>query len=223
MFYLDFLDYQIVGSSPESVISADGKKLEVIPIAGTRPRGSNEEEDQSISRSLLNDPKENAEHVMLVDLARNDVGRVAEYGTVNVEDFRTIEKYSHVIHIISRVHANLRGDKDAVDAFLSAFPAGTVSGAPKIRAMEIINELEPDKRGYYAGAIGYFDFNGNMDMAIAIRTLLARQSTLYFQAGAGIVADSQPDLEYRETISKSEALRKSIEMAKGGIHDFVHR
>jgi anthranilate synthase component 1 len=223
MFYLDFIDYQIIGSSPESVISSKDQELEIIPIAGTRPRGDNSEEDEAHVKSLLADPKENAEHIMLVDLARNDMGRISEYGSVEVSNFKTIEKYSHVMHIISRVHGKLKKDKTSVDAFRSAFPAGTVSGAPKIRAMEIIHELEPDKRGFYAGAIGYFNHGGNMDMAIAIRTMLAKDAKIFYQAGAGIVADSVPDTEYQETLNKGRALRKAIEQATGGFYDFIHR
>jgi len=223
MFYLDFVDYQIIGSSPESVISAKNRKLEIIPIAGTKPRGNNADEDAQYSESLLADPKEIAEHVMLVDLARNDMGKVSDYGSVETSDFKTIEKYSHVMHIISKVHGKLKKDKSSVDAFKSAFPAGTVSGAPKIRAMEIIHGLEPDKRGFYAGAIGYFDHSGNMDMAIAIRTMLAKEGKIFYQAGAGIVADSVPESEYQETLNKGHALRKAIEQATGGFYDFIHR
>jgi anthranilate synthase component 1 len=223
MFYLDFIDYQIIGSSPESVISSKDRELEIIPIAGTRPRGENSQEDEAHVKSLLADPKETAEHVMLVDLARNDMGRISEYGSVKVSNFKTIEKYSHVMHIISRVHGKLKKDKTSVDAFRSAFPAGTVSGAPKIRAMEIIHELEPDKRGFYAGAIGYFNHGGNMDMAIAIRTMLAKDGKIFYQAGAGIVADSVPESEYQETLNKGRVLRKAIEQATGGFYDFIHR
>jgi anthranilate synthase component 1 len=159
---------------------------------------------------------------MLVDLARNDMGRISEFGTVKVSNFKSIEKYSHVMHIISRVHGKLKADHTSVDAFRSAFPAGTVSGAPKIRAMEIIHELEHEKRGFYAGAIGYFDHSGNMDMAIAIRTMLAKDGKIYYQAGAGIVADSDPETEYQETLNKGHALRQAIEQATGGFNDFVH-
>ena len=223
LFFLDFHDFQLIGSSPEPLIRVENKDAEIIPIAGTRPRGNTPEEDKALSENLLKDPKELAEHVMLVDLARNDMARVSEYGSVEVNDFQTIESYSHVMHIISRVNGKLEAQYDAVDAFKAAFPAGTVSGAPKIRAMEIINDLEPEKRGYYAGAIGYFDYNGNMDMCIAIRTLLAKNNTIYFQAGAGIVADSDPATEYQETINKGNALRSAIEQASGGIDDFIHR
>lgn len=223
MFYLDLIDYQIIGSSPESVISSKNRQLEIIPIAGTRPRGQDANEDEQNVNSLLKDPKEIAEHIMLVDLARNDMSKVSDYGTVNVSDFKTIEKYSHVMHIISKVHGKLRSDKTSVDAFRSAFPAGTVSGAPKIRAMEIIHKFEPDKRGFYAGAIGYFDYSGNMDMAIAIRTMLAKDAKIFYQAGAGIVADSIPEKEYQETLNKGFALRQAIEQATGGFYDFSHR
>jgi anthranilate synthase component 1 len=222
MFFLDFHDYQLIGSSPEPLLRVENGEAEIIPIAGTRPRGKTQQEDELLSKSLLNDPKELAEHVMLVDLARNDMGRVSEFGSVRVDDFQTIEKYSHVIHIISRVKGKLASRYDAVDAFKAAFPAGTVSGAPKIRAMEIINAMEPEKREFYAGAIGYFDYSGNMDMCIAIRTLLAKNHKLYFQAGAGIVADSIPEKEYQETINKGGALKSAIEIASGGIHDFIY-
>ena len=223
LFFLDFLDYQLIGSSPEPLIRVENREAEIIPIAGTRPRGNSLEEDRALSESLLKDPKELAEHVMLVDLARNDMARVSEHGSVKVNDFRTIESYSHVMHIISRVNGKLKPPCDTVDAFKAAFPAGTVSGAPKIRAMEIINDLEKQKRGYYAGAIGYFDYSGNMDMCIAIRTLLAKNNKIYFQAGAGIVADSDPATEYQETINKGNALKSAIEQAAGGINGFIHR
>jgi anthranilate synthase component 1 len=222
MFYLDFLDFQLIGSSPEPLIRVENQEAEIIPIAGTRPRGKTPADDDLLAENLLNDPKELAEHVMLVDLARNDMGRVSKHGTVKVFDFQTIERYSHVMHIISRVKGTLRENFDAVDAFCASFPAGTVSGAPKIRAMEIINHLEPEKRGFYAGAIGYFDYGGNMDMCIAIRTLLAKNGKLYFQAGAGIVADSVPETEYFETINKGNALTSAITAASGGLHDFMH-
>ncbi len=222
LFYLDFVDFQLIGSSPEPLIRVENNNAEIIPIAGTRPRGQNHQEDEELARELLNDPKELAEHVMLVDLARNDMGRFAKYGSVHVKDFQTIERYSHVMHIISRVHGTLDHNNDAVEALKASFPAGTVSGAPKIRAMEIINELEPEKRGFYAGSIGYFDYSGNMDMCIAIRTMLAKDGKIYFQAGAGIVADSIPEKEYYETINKGNALKSAIQQASGGLHDFVH-
>ena len=223
MFYLDFRDYQAIGSSPEPLIRAHDKNLEVIPIAGTRHRSDDPEKDKALAEDLLNDPKELAEHVMLVDLARNDIGRIAEYGTVKVQDFKTIQRYSHVMHIISRVVGKLKSGFSVIDAFRSAFPAGTVSGAPKIRAMEIINELEPEKRGIYSGAVGYFDFRGNMDMCIAIRTLVANKERLFYQAGAGIVADSNPESEYQETVNKTGALRRAIQEADGGINDLIYR
>ena len=223
MFYLDFLDYQVIGSSPEPLIRAQDNDLEIIPIAGTRQRGKDKNEDEEIAKDLLNDPKELAEHVMLVDLGRNDLGRISEYGSVKVSDFETVQKYSHVMHIISRVNSKLRPGLTVVDAFKSAFPAGTVSGAPKIRAMEIINELEPEKRGIYSGAIGYFNYGGNMDLCIAIRTLIASKNRMYYQAGAGIVADSIPENEYQETLNKCKALRRAVEQAAGGINDFIYR
>ncbi|MDO9548683.1 MAG: anthranilate synthase component I [Candidatus Marinimicrobia bacterium] len=223
MFYLDFLDYQVIGSSPEPIIRAEDGELEIIPLAGTRQRGEDKNEDEALAENLLKDPKELAEHVMLVDLARNDVGRISEYGSVKVKDFKTIQKYSHVMHIISRVTGKLRKGLTVVDAFKSAFPAGTVSGAPKIRAMEIINELEPQKRGIYAGAIGYFNYGGNMDLCIGIRTIVASRDRMYYQAGAGIVADSIPENEYQETLNKCKALRRAIEQADGGINDFIYR
>ncbi|MEJ2543752.1 MAG: anthranilate synthase component I [Calditrichaceae bacterium] len=223
MFYLDFRDYQAIGSSPEPLIRAHDRNLEVIPIAGTRHRHENPEKDKALAEDLLNDPKELAEHVMLVDLARNDIGRIAEYGTVKVHDFKTIQRYSHVMHIISRVVGKLKAGYSVIDAFKSAFPAGTVSGAPKIRAMEILNELEPEKRGIYSGAVGYFDFRGNMDMCIAIRTLVANKERLFYQAGAGIVADSNPENEYQETVNKTGALRRAIQEADGGINDLIYR
>lgn len=223
MFYLDFLDYQIIGSSPEPLIRAQDNELEIIPIAGTRPRGESQTEDDQLAEELLNDPKELAEHVMLVDLARNDLGRIAKYGSIKVYDFKTIQKYSHVMHIISRVQGQLRPGLNVLDAFKAAFPAGTVSGAPKIRAMEIINEIEPEKRGVYSGAIGYFNYGGNMDLCIGIRTIVASKERMYYQAGAGIVADSNPASEYQETLNKCKALRRAIEQANGGINDFIHR
>jgi len=223
MFYLDFLDYQVIGSSPEPLIRAEDNELEIIPIAGTRQRGKDKAEDNELAQELLNDPKELAEHVMLVDLARNDIGRISRYGSVKVTDFKTIQKYSHVMHIISRVHGKLRPGLTVVDAFKAAFPAGTVSGAPKIRAMEIINELEPEKRGIYSGAIGYFNYGGNMDLCIAIRTIVAGKERMYYQAGAGIVADSIPANEYQETLNKCQALRRAIEQAAGGINDLISR
>ena len=223
MFYLDMREYQIIGSSPEPLIRTKDDELEIIPIAGTRWRGKNKKEDDKLADDLLNDPKEIAEHIMLVDLARNDLGRISEFGSVKIHDFKTIQRYSHVMHIISRVTGKLKKGLSVIDAFKSAFPAGTVSGAPKIRAMEIINELEPEKRGIYAGAVGYFDYRGNMDMCIAIRTLVARKGELFYQAGAGIVADSDPEKEYMETVNKTKALRMAIQSADGGLNDLIYR
>lgn len=223
LYYLDFAEFQVIGSSPEPLIRAEKNNLEIIPIAGTRPRGSSRKEDNQLAESLLSDPKELAEHIMLVDLARNDMGRVSKYGSVKVSDFKTIERYSHVMHIISRVNGELKEGFTSVDAFKSAFPAGTVSGAPKIRAIEIIHELEPQKRGIYSGAVGYFDYSGNMDMCIAIRTIVAKDNRMYLQAGAGIVADSVAENEYEETVNKALVLRRAIEKAAEGIDDFIYR
>lgn len=222
MFYLDFGSFQLVGASPEPLIRGTDRNLEIIPIAGTRPRGNTPEEDVNLERELLQDSKERAEHVMLVDLARNDLARVSEYGSVHVEEFATVERYSHVMHIISRVRSVLRRNLSPIDAFKAAFPAGTVSGAPKVRAMEIIDELEVEKRSFYAGAAGYFGFGGTMDLCIAIRTLLACGNRLYIQAGAGIVADSVPEREYRETLNKMQALKVAVEKAGENVHDLVH-
>ena len=217
MFYLDFREYQVIGSSPEPLIRAFDNELEIVPIAGTRKRGADPDEDNALADDLLNDPKELAEHVMLVDLARNDLGRISEYGSVKVQDFKTIQKYSHVMHIISHVKGQLKPGLTAVDAFESSFPAGTVSGAPKIRAMEIIHELEPERRGIYAGSVGYFDYGGNMDMCIAIRTMFIKNKKVYVQAGAGIVKDSQPEREYVETVNKAKGMLKAIENAYKGL------
>ena len=191
----------------------------VRPIAGTRPRGQNEEEDQKLEHDLLNDPKELAEHLMLIDLGRNDVGRVAELGTVQVTEQMIIEYYSHVMHIVSNVTGKLKPGKSAIDVLRATFPAGTVSGAPKIRAMEIIDELEPVKRGVYAGAVGYLSWAGNMDTAIAIRTALIKDKTLHVQVGAGIVADSIPRREWEETMNKGRAIFRAVSMAERGLND----
>ena len=217
MYYLALGDLTIVGASPEVLVRVEGSQIELRPIAGTRPRGKTEEEDAFYVKDLLNDPKEIAEHVMLVDLGRNDVGRVSQMGSVVVPEFLTIEKYSHVMHIVSDVRGALQPGKSSFDVLKACFPAGTVSGAPKVRAMEIIEELEPYKRGPYAGAVGYFSFSGNMDFCIVIRTLLIKNGTVYFQAGAGIVADSQPDNELQETVNKARALVKALQMVKEGI------
>ncbi|NOX38683.1 MAG: anthranilate synthase component I [Calditrichaeota bacterium] len=216
LFFLDFGDFQLIGSSPEMLVRQEGNEIELVPIAGTRHRGRTPEEDESIARELKADPKELAEHMMLVDLARNDVGRVAQPGSVRVDDLCTVERYSHVMHIISRVYGTVAASASLVDTFRAVFPAGTVSGAPKIRAMEIIDELEPEKRSFYAGSVGYFDFTGRMNHCITIRTILARSPYLYLQAGAGIVADSHPEKEYQETLHKIRALQQAITIATGG-------
>ena len=217
MYYLTFDDLIIVGASPEVLVRVEGEQIELRPIAGTRPRGKDEDEDESLKQELLNDPKEIAEHVMLVDLGRNDVGRVSQMGTVVVPEFLIVEKYSHVMHIVSDVRGTLQPRRDSFDVFKACFPAGTVSGAPKVRAMQIIEELESSQRGPYAGAVGYFSFSGNMDFCIVIRTLLIKNNTVYFQAGAGIVADSQPENEFKETVSKAKALVKALQMVKEGM------
>ena len=219
MFFFDFgiVDDEplfIVGSSPEMFVRFDGHTASLRPIAGTRPRGADPEADASLAADLLADPKERAEHVMLVDLGRNDLGRVCEYGTIKVSDFFTIERYSHVMHIVSHVEGTLRRGLTAFDLVRAAFPAGTVSGAPKVRAMEIISELESDARNAYAGMIGYFGFDGAMDTCLAIRTMVARGNTFTVQAGAGIVADSDPATEYQETVNKASAMLKAIEIAE---------
>jgi anthranilate synthase component 1 len=217
MYYLALGDLTIVGASPEVLVRVENGHIELRPIAGTRPRGKTEEEDAFFVKDLLSDPKEIAEHVMLVDLGRNDVGRVSKMGTVTVPEFLTVEKYSHVMHIVSDVRGTLQPGKSSFDVLKACFPAGTVSGAPKVRAMEIIEELEPYKRGPYAGAVGYFSFSGNMDFCIVIRTLLVKNGMVYFQAGAGIVADSQPDNELQETVNKARALVKALQMVREGI------
>ncbi|MDP6361528.1 MAG: anthranilate synthase component I family protein, partial [Planctomycetota bacterium] len=204
-------------TSPEVLVRLEGNEVEVRPIAGTRPRGITEEEDLALGEELLKDEKERAEHIMLVDLGRNDLGRIADIGSVHVNEQMVIERYSHVMHIVSNVKANLKKGMDSYDVLRATFPAGTVSGAPKIRAMEIIDELEPNRRGPYAGAVGYFSFSGNMDTAIAIRTLVIKNNRAYLGVGAGIVADSDPDREYEETMNKGKALLKAIEMAERGL------
>ncbi|AWB45007.1 anthranilate synthase component I [Paenibacillus sp. CAA11] len=214
MYYLKMDDEVIVGTSPEALVKVENGRIETRPIAGTRPRGATEEEDRRLEEELLQDEKERAEHLMLVDLGRNDLGRVAEFGTVKCEQFMEIERYSHVMHIVSAVAGRLRQDKDFFDAFLSCLPAGTVSGAPKLRAMQIIAELEQEARGPYAGAIGYLGFSGNMDSCITIRTILFKQGKAYVQAGAGIVWDSEPEKEYEETVNKAKALLKAIRTAE---------
>jgi anthranilate synthase component 1 len=221
--YMFFLDLggepatHLIGSSPEILVGLQERTAEVRPIAGTRPRGKDEAEDKVLEADLLADPKERAEHVMLVDLGRNDLGRVCEYGTVQVEDLLTVERYSHVIHLVSKVTGQLRAEMDAYALMRATFPAGTVSGAPKVRAMEIIEDLEGVRRGCYAGAVGYFGFNGNMDTCIAIRTILMRGNVAYLQAGGGVVADSDPRREWEETLHKAGALSEAIRMAELGL------
>jgi len=213
LFYLDFDDFAFVGSSPEVLVRVQDGTAELLPIAGTRPRGKTTEEDLALEKELLNDPKEIAEHVMLVDLGRNDLSRVCKSGSVKPVRSQVIERYSHVMHIVSDLRGQLESGKTAVDALMKSFPAGTVSGAPKIRAMEIIDELEPTKRGPYAGAVGYFDFSGNMDTCIAIRTMVVANNKVYIQAGAGIVADSDPEKEFEETRNKAGALVEALSVA----------
>lgn len=214
MFYLDFQDFQLIGSSPEMLVRLEGRSAETRPIAGTMPRGSSEEEDKAIIADLLADPKERAEHIMLVDLGRNDLGRVCRFGTVKVASYMTTEKYSHVIHIVSSVVGELKEDYDSYSLLRACFPAGTLSGAPKIRAMEIIAELEKIRRGPYGGAVGYFGFGGNMDTCITIRTIVMKGNTVYLQGGAGIVADSEPEREYQESLKKMQVLREAIRLAE---------
>ncbi|ASA22919.1 anthranilate synthase component I [Paenibacillus donghaensis] len=214
MYYLKMDEEIIVGTSPEALVKVDGSRVETRPIAGTRPRGDNEAMDRALAAELLEDEKERAEHLMLVDLGRNDLGRVSKFGTVTCDSFMEIEKYSHVMHMVSNVSGELDENKDFFDAFLSCMPAGTVSGAPKLRAMEIIAELEHEARGAYAGAIGYLGFSGNMDSCITIRTIIFRKGRAYVQAGAGIVWDSVPEKEYEETVNKAKAMLKAIRMAE---------
>ncbi len=213
MYLLDFGDVKIIGSSPEILVKVDGQKVTVRPIAGTRPRGRNIVEDEALAREMVNDEKERAEHLMLVDLGRNDVGRVSRFGSVEVTEFFGVEKYSHVQHIISNVNGMLDDGLDSFDALKAAFPAGTVSGAPKVRAMQIIEELEGSRRGIYAGCVGYFSFNGDMDFAITIRTVVLEKGKAYVQSGAGVVADSDPEKEYYETVNKGRGMIKALEQA----------
>ncbi len=217
MFFLRCGDTVVTGASPEVMVRKEGNRVELRPIAGTRPRGKTQEEDSRLSDELLKDPKELAEHVMLVDLGRNDLGRVCKTGSVEVSELMVIERYSHVMHIVSNVRGKLLSDKDAFDLVRATFPAGTLSGAPKIRAMEIIDELEPACRGIYGGAVGYISFCGNMDLAIAIRTLVVKDGKVHLQAGAGIVADSDPVAEWHETLNKAMAVRKAIKIAEDGL------
>ena len=217
MYFLNLGEFQIVGSSPEILTRLEDGKVTVRPIAGTRRRGGSEEEDRALEAELLSDPKELAEHLMLIDLGRNDTGRVAQIGSVKLTEKMIVERYSHVMHIVSNVTGDLRPGMTAIDVLRATFPAGTVSGAPKIRAMEIIDELEPVKRGVYSGAVGYLSWNGNMDTAIAIRTAVIKDDTLHIQAGAGIVADSQPQLEWEETMNKGRAVFRAVELAEAGL------
>jgi anthranilate synthase component 1 len=217
LFYLDLDDLALVGSSPEVLVRAQDGTAEVLPIAGTRPRGEDDAEDDALAEELLGDAKERAEHLMLVDLGRNDLGRVCQYDTVKVDRYAYIERYSHVMHIVSSVTGTLAPDRSSMDALAACFPAGTVSGAPKVRAMEIIDDLEPSRRGVYAGAVGYVDFSGTLDTCIAIRTMVVTDQTAYVQAGAGIVADSDPAREFEETRDKAAALRQALRVASDGL------
>ena len=216
MYFLRLGDFQVVGSSPEVLVRLEEGRIDLRPIAGTRPRGQSDAEDLALEQELLSDPKERAEHIMLVDLGRNDVGRVAEVGSVTVSELMTVERYSHVMHIVSNIKGTLAEGYDAFDLLRACFPAGTVTGAPKIRAMEIIEELERVRRGPYAGAVGYFGFSGNMDTCITIRTVVITDGTAHVQVGAGIVADSDPEREYEETMNKAKGMLKAIEMAESG-------
>ncbi|MFN3813403.1 MAG: anthranilate synthase component I [Aquificaceae bacterium] len=214
MYYLDLGHIKIIGSSPEVLVRLEEGKVETRPIAGTRKRGQTQEKDERLEKELLKDEKERAEHLMLVDLARNDIGKVSKPGSVRVEDFMRIERYSHVMHMVSDVSGDLKDGLDALDVLRATFPAGTVSGAPKVRAMQIIEELEPERRGIYAGSVGYLSFQGNMDMAIAIRTAVLRGNEVFVQAGCGVVADSDPKMEWLESVNKAKALIKAVQMAE---------
>jgi len=213
MYFLEFGDFQIAGASPEPLLKVNGDIVEIRPIAGTSPRGGTEEEDRHLAEQLISDPKERAEHVMLVDLARNDIGREAQYGSVNVEELMVVETYSHVMHIVSRVTGRLKEGLGSLDVMRSALPAGTLSGAPKVRAMQIIDEMEPVKRCSYGGAVGYLSFNGDLDTAIHIRTALIKDGQIHIQAGGGTVADADPEYEYRESVNKAKAMFRAVEMA----------
>ncbi|MGE5810110.1 MAG: anthranilate synthase component I [Ignavibacteria bacterium] len=215
MYFLEFEnDFTVIGTSPEDLLKVKNRRAQVLPIAGTRKRGKNIEEDSRLEEKLTNDPKERAEHVMLVDLGRNDLGRVCKYGSVKVIESMKVQKYSHVMHMVSKVEGDLAEDKDSIDALMACFPAGTVTGAPKIRAIQLIDEYEKSARNVYAGAVGYFDFSGNLDMCIAIRTLFAKGDDIYWQAGAGIVADSRPELEAKEIRNKSAAMINALKYAE---------
>ncbi len=213
MYFLDFGDFQLAGASPEPLVRITGRRVETRPIAGTYPRGASEEEDRRRAQELLRDPKERAEHVMLVDLGRNDLGRVCEYGSVQVDELMAVEAYSHVLHIVSQVSGQLRPEVTAMDALRAVLPAGTLSGAPKVRAMQIIDELEPHKRGSYGGAIGYVGFNGDLDTAIHIRTVVVKDGVVHVQAGGGTVADAKPDYEYEESVTKAKAVFRAVQLA----------
>jgi anthranilate synthase component 1 len=217
LFFLRLGSETLVGSSPEVLIRVEGQRAELRPIAGTRQRGKTPAEDTALEQELLRDPKELAEHIMLVDLGRNDLGRVCKTGTVEVTELGVVERYSHVMHIVSNVRGQLARNRDCYDVFRASFPAGTLTGAPKIRAMEIIEDVEPVRRGFYGGAVGYFSFSGNMDMCIAIRTMLIKDGMITIQAGGGVVADSEPEREYQETVNKARALIKAVEMARAGL------
>jgi anthranilate synthase component 1 len=213
MYFLDFGDFQVAGASPEPLLTVSGRHVSTKPIAGTRPRGASAEEDRRIAAELLADEKERAEHVMLVDLGRNDLGRVCEYGSVTVDDLMEVESYSHVMHIVSSVSGTLREDVGAMDALRSVLPAGTLSGAPKVRAMQIIDELEPVKRGGYGGAVGYLSYAGDLDTAIHIRTVVVKDGVAHVQAGGGTVADADPLYEYEESLAKSQAAVRAVALA----------
>jgi anthranilate synthase component 1 len=217
LFFLKLEDLILIGSSPEVTVRLEEGIAELRPIAGTRRRGKDEHEDRQLSDELLQDPKERAEHVMLVDLGRNDLGRIARIGSVQVNQFMAVERYSHVMHLVSHIQAQLAGGKDAFDVLEATFPAGTLTGAPKIRAMEIIDELEPSRRGPYGGAVGYFSYTGNMDFCITIRTMVIHDGKTYIQAGAGIVADSDAEAEYQETVNKAMGMMQAVEMAAAGL------
>jgi anthranilate synthase component 1 len=213
MYYLDFGDWQVVGASPEPLVTVRGDRISMRPIAGTRPRGATPAEDAELAEGMLNDEKERAEHVMLVDLSRNDLGRVCEYGSVTVDELMVVETYSHVLHIVSAVSGTLQPDVTGTDALRSVLPAGTLSGAPKVRAMQIIDELEPVKRGGYGGAVGYLSWSGDLDSCIHIRTAVFKDGTAHVQAGGGTVADALPAYEYEESVNKSRAIRRAVEVA----------
>ncbi len=219
LYFLKLDDVSVVGSSPEMLLKVQDHNAFYRPIAGTLPRGRNEKEDRELETKLLADPKERAEHIMLVDLGRNDLGRVCEYGSVKVERLMFVERYSHVMHLVSSLRGRLREGVDVFDALMACFPAGTLSGAPKVRAMEIIDELEPTRRGLYAGAVLYLDFSGNLDSCIALRTLVAKNGRVYIQAGGGVVADSVPEHEFQETVNKARALVAAVEIAHQGRRD----